>query len=69
MDNLYIVVNKEPEICIDKLEVYLEKTCAVAAERPLDEKAIRILKKLSALLWQRYQTSRVGVFHFYIIVI
>ncbi|XP_046462100.1 uncharacterized protein LOC124208432 isoform X2 [Daphnia pulex] len=58
MDNLYIALNKEFEIPIDNLEVYLEKTCAVAAERPLDEKIIRILKKLSALLWQRYQISR-----------
>jgi hypothetical protein len=61
MDNLYIALNKEFEIPIDNLEVYLEKTCAVAAERPLDEKIIRILKKLSALLWQRYQISRVRI--------
>ncbi len=63
MENLCVTLNKEPEISIDDLEVYLEKTCAVAAERPLDEKVVRILKKLSALLWQRYQISRVGLVH------
>lgn len=62
MDDLYIVLNKEPEISIADLEVYLEKTCANAAEQPLDENVIRLLKKLSGLLWQRYQISRVSYF-------
>lgn len=60
MDKICIALNKESEIPIDKLEIFLEKTCAAAVERPLDEKIIRILKKLSALLWQRYQISRVS---------
>lgn len=59
MDNLCIALNKEFDIPIDNLEVYLEKTCAAAAEQPLDDKVICTLKKLSALLWQRYQISRV----------
>ncbi|KZS07177.1 Uncharacterized protein APZ42_029161 [Daphnia magna] len=38
MDNLCIALNKEFDIPIDNLEVYLEKTCAAAAEQPLDDK-------------------------------
>lgn len=63
MDGLSAVntLGKDPEVPIDNFEVYLEKMCAIAAERPLDESVIRVLKKMSALLWQRYQISRVRV--------
>lgn len=59
MEDLFGTLNKEPEISVTDLEVYLENTYAIAAVRPLDENVIRVLKKLSALLWQRYQISRV----------
>jgi len=53
--------NKGSEISIDELEIYLENACSSAARKPLDVKALKVLHKLSTLLWQRYQLSRVSI--------
>lgn len=50
----------DPEhIPLDDVEIYLEKLFAISAERPLDDRTLITLRKLGALLWQRYQLSRV----------
>ena len=57
-------IKSEPKIDpdhipLDDVEIYLEKLFMVSSERPLDDKTLVTLRKLGALLWQRYQLSRV----------
>lgn len=47
-------------IPLDDVEFYLEKVFLISSERPLDDKTLITLRKLGALLWQRYQLSRVN---------